>query len=139
MKVIDLLNKIANGEEAPKLIKYKSNIYEFANDNYYILNCYDEIASYCLLNNYVGILNDEVEIINDTLKKIEPTKIEVMSIKDTLKKIEPTKIEVIPIGDTLKKIEPIHRVGCSMKVNFCGEETFLPTNNLQTELYNRQN
>ena len=29
MKVIDLLNKIANGEEVPKKIKYDGSIYEY--------------------------------------------------------------------------------------------------------------
>lgn len=29
MKVIDLLNKIANGEEVPKKIKYKGTSYEY--------------------------------------------------------------------------------------------------------------
>ena len=29
MKIIDLLNKIANGEEVPKKIKYKNKIYEW--------------------------------------------------------------------------------------------------------------
>ena len=29
MKIIDLLNKIANGEEVPKKIKYKGSIYTY--------------------------------------------------------------------------------------------------------------
>ena len=36
MKVIDLLNKIANGEEVPKKIKYLTTIYTLrSNLNYY--------------------------------------------------------------------------------------------------------
>ena len=54
IKVIDLLNKIANGEEVPKRIDYGGLIegYEY------------------LLNNIKRFsLNDEVEIIEDTLKE----------------------------------------------------------------------
>ena len=35
MKVIDLLNKIANGEEVPKVIEYGMNIYQWTGLNYY--------------------------------------------------------------------------------------------------------
>lgn len=68
MKVIDLLNKLANGE-IPELIKYKGKCYEkkqavvgteyYTGDGYFMGNLYFEN------------LNDEVEIIGDTPKKIE--------------------------------------------------------------------
>ena len=71
MKVIDLLNKIANGEEVPKKIIYKGHLYynvcneEQAyyenpeiDDNLFLFAVYNE-----------GNLNDEVEIIEDTPKE----------------------------------------------------------------------
>ena len=40
MKIIDLLNKIANGEEVPKQIKYRDWLYEFEKD------CNDYMCQY---------------------------------------------------------------------------------------------
>ena len=72
MKVIDLLNKIANGEEVPKKIKFQNKIYHFnreymdyesdiqeyrnadVKENYYIF------SEWCPM-----LLNDEVEIIEE--------------------------------------------------------------------------
>ena len=79
MKVIDLLNKIANGEELPKKIKvysewYKEDvIYFLSNTNfswqdYYMLEN-DNTDPTLFENNSIG-LNDEVEIIEED-KKIE--------------------------------------------------------------------
>ena len=67
MRVIDLLNKIANGEKVPKKIQVYSDIF--------VLNCSNMIyeserARTNLLSIYNGyILNYEVAIIED--KKIE--------------------------------------------------------------------
>ena len=67
IKVIDLLNKIANGEEVPKKIKYENDIY-ILTDNY----CY-----YCDETNLIlsdrlyaeqSRLNDEVEILEEEKK-----------------------------------------------------------------------
>ena len=65
IKIIDLLNKIANNEELPKTIRWYDKFY----------NDYDEISNnykafvYEKLKNEVWNLNDEVEIEED--KKIE--------------------------------------------------------------------
>lgn len=83
MKVIDLLNKIANGEEVPKKIKFQNKIYHFnrvymdyesdiqeyrnadVKENYYIF------SEWCPMS-----LNDEVEIIEEDNKihKINKTR-----------------------------------------------------------------
>ena len=74
MKVIDLLNKIANGEEVPKKIRYDSDTYYYIEDNRegvcYINTALDgeNIWRHFLYNIYT--LNDEVEIIEED-KKIE--------------------------------------------------------------------
>ena len=63
IKIIDLLNKIANGEEHKK-IKYKDRIYykgKFSNNVFYYT---DDKLDRIILTHF-GILNDEVEIIED--------------------------------------------------------------------------
>ena len=86
MKVIDLLNKIANGEEVPKRIMYNNIIYTWDIVGYlhYEDKHYSERA---FLEGYRTdmCLNDEVEIIEDTPKedkKIE--KIKNYRIKRTM-------------------------------------------------------
>lgn len=66
IKIIDLLNKIANGKEMPKTIRWYD---EFYNDYDEISNNYKAFV-YEKLKNEVWNLNDEVEIIEET-KKIE--------------------------------------------------------------------
>ena len=61
MKVIDLLNKIANGEDKPKKVRYDNQVFEYREDmlDYY---CYDYDLN---LMGYSKILNDEVEILEE--------------------------------------------------------------------------
>jgi heat shock protein HspQ len=70
MKIIDLLNKIANGEEIPKKIRIQGEyIFELSKDfEHYYYNENLEITD--LLNHNFSNLNDEVEIIEED-KKIE--------------------------------------------------------------------
>ena len=75
IKVIDLLNKIANNEEVPKKIKYKDNVY-YLGKNMVDLHTYQteesnttRKLSLIIDNEYLN-LNDEVEIIEEP-KKIE--------------------------------------------------------------------
>lgn len=64
IKIIDLLNKWANGEETPKTIRWYDKFY----------NDYDEISGdytafiYMRLKNKVWNLNDELEIIEEPKK-----------------------------------------------------------------------
>jgi len=78
MKVIDLLNKIANGEDVPKKIKFLDKQYTFEEEykKYYrhgVISDSFEDDWYIF-----KILNDEVEIIEDTPK--EDKKIEKLDI-----------------------------------------------------------
>ena len=65
MKIIDLLNKIANGEEVPKKIKYLTTIYTLRSN----LNYYEEDKESNFKNGlYYQLiggsrLNDEIEVI----------------------------------------------------------------------------
>jgi hypothetical protein len=63
MKIIELLNKIANGEEVPKNIKVDDKYYKWCNS----MKDYEEENSYKYLVEELETeeLNDEVEIINN--------------------------------------------------------------------------
>ena len=71
MKVIDLLNKIANNEELPATIKYNATIYyKYYHCGYFYAVGWEEET---LLDNIqiTSQLNDEIEIIGEKPKKIE--------------------------------------------------------------------
>lgn len=77
MKIIDLLNRIANGEEIPRTIRWYD---EFYNDYDEISNNYKAFVYGKLQNNVWG-LNDEIEIIEEP-KKIEKLELESGKIDD---------------------------------------------------------
>lgn len=94
--IIDLLNKIANGEEPPKKIKYADEVLEY--DGYKI--DYVDSDGDGLFNEYAWIteLNDEVEILETTIT-YKP---------DKIKKFNAFEIEVgVPQEDILNKINEI--------------------------------
>lgn len=76
MKVIDLLNKIANGEEVPKRIKYKSIILCYHEEEQDYNSYWGRYLFEHLFKKYEtkSFINDEIEIIEDTPKKIEKLK-----------------------------------------------------------------
>jgi hypothetical protein len=78
MKVINLLNKIANGEEVPKKIKYDGVEYTHI-DNYCYADENSRLLSYEIYAEQHR-LNDEIEIIEDTPK--ENKKIEKLDLDD---------------------------------------------------------
>lgn len=70
MKIIELLNKIANGEEIPKKIKYLNRIYEYKYATYGTGYLYEDKGieywfSEDALSDSAEELNYEVEIIED--------------------------------------------------------------------------
>lgn len=81
MKIIDLLNKIANGEEVPKKIEYRNIkfLYNETNKHYIVENC-DEYNDLLMeISNHKGTdLNYEVEILEEE-KKI-PEKLDNFTI-----------------------------------------------------------
>lgn len=75
IKIIDLLNKIANGEDVPKEIKYDGLIYTWDINKY--LHYRDEIARECSLLEGLVVelkLNDTVKILEDNTEEIEELK-----------------------------------------------------------------
>ena len=84
MKIIDLLNKIANGEEVPKKIKWENIIYAYSEyDKDYLEYPFSDEEYRGLFDMRDSILtqflNDEVEIIE------EPKKIEKIARCDDVK------------------------------------------------------
>lgn len=78
MKIIDLLNKIDNGEEVPKKIKFYNKYYTWYDNEYtgnkgYCLEPLKADSNSFLEINTVYDLNKEVEIIEED-KKIEKIK-----------------------------------------------------------------
>lgn len=67
MKVIELLNKIANKEEVPKYIKYGNYELTYDEDTQDFYN--EPACTYALLNNIHQKLNDKIEVIEDTPKE----------------------------------------------------------------------
>ena len=66
MKIIDLLNKIANGEEVPKKIKYCGVYYYWTGFNYENNEADDVLFWFYVYSE--EHLNDEVEIIEEDKK-----------------------------------------------------------------------
>ena len=81
IKVIDLLNKIANGEEVPEKIKYRNCIFretfgtginpDYVNyDNTYLLEYVSNEAD--SLNEIVEIIEEQQDIDIQSIEEIEP-------------------------------------------------------------------
>ena len=71
MKIIDLLNKIANDEQVPKKVKYCDEIFTFNNDDCNFLYKYQvgkcQLFGCCRLNDIVEIIeeNNKIEKLNN--------------------------------------------------------------------------
>lgn len=100
MKVIDLLNKIANGEEVPKKIKYEKDTYIHIDNYCYYCEDTNLILSDRIFAEY-SKLNDEVEIIEED-KKIE--KIEGIYAVDHKWQSENNNIFVKKINELIDEI-----------------------------------
>ena len=75
IKIIDLLNKIANNEEVPKKIKYEKDTYIHIDNYCYYCEDTNLILSDRIFAEY-SKLNDEVEILE------EPKKIEKITVRE---------------------------------------------------------
>lgn len=78
MKIIDLLNKVANGEEVPKEIYFCGRIYELDAYNHYMYEkygLYEDLLDFTLNVDLDEFLNDEVKIIEEE-KEIEKLRIQ---------------------------------------------------------------
>lgn len=132
MKVIELLNKIANGEEVPKKIKYKGSIYTYLEQEGNKIYQYEDYNAVLDIQCFEK-LNDEVEIIEEEMchkchkylaehnqtycefclgiSKLEEKKIPEKLIPTSLKGIDnlDEKIEIAHI-DTISVIEIVNQL-----------------------------
>lgn len=67
MKVIDIYNKIANGEELPKKIKYAGDIYEYEEKQLDYRITYSSRNMYLLAHHNNFVLNETIEIIEEPI------------------------------------------------------------------------
>ena len=80
IKIIDLLNKIANGEKVPKKIQYKGKIFEYK-EGFYGEGYCKEYARYTeWFKDTISLderkkLNSTVEILEDNTEEIEELKL----------------------------------------------------------------
>ena len=73
IKLIELLNKIVNGEDLPKRIKIQEYVFELSKDyEHYYYN--EDVEITHLINHNFSNLNEEVEILEDNTEEIEELK-----------------------------------------------------------------
>lgn len=116
MKVIDLLNKIANGEKVPNKIKCAGVIYNYEFQDT-VTGAYEYRSQnhICLMNNMAGhlyltdILNSEVEIIEEN-KEDDFSGIRYFANGNCYMSIasEPPKIQDITIAKEIEKLNKKH-------------------------------
>lgn len=97
MRIIDLLNKIANGEEVPKYIKYYDKLHQKKD---IMMCCYNNII-YKLDNNIID-LTDVVEILEEE-NKIE--KIDLGILNDQKQKNKVFKEKINLLIDEINKLK----------------------------------
>ena len=107
IKIITLLNKIANGEELPKSIKYYGFIWQLHNGNY-VENGQRMLEDY-LANGIVESLNDYVEILEDNTEEIEELETdEVIDGNWVLRK--PTNLEIAnKVNELVKAVNKLRK------------------------------
>lgn len=95
MKIVDLLVKIANKEEVPYKIKYNGNIYEFDEETQNYLRPVNLGMDFLIGEDIVCLLNDEVEIIEESKKVEIPKHIPNAVIQDLNRTVYPGDVKCI--------------------------------------------
>lgn len=116
IKIIDLLNKIANGGKVPKKIKYEDDIYIHIDNYCYYCDKTNLILSDRIFAEY-SKLNDEVEIIEEEIKKPEkPKQIKALKIEGENGTVEKV-FERSQKGDNLYFLSLFVAYDLSRKIN----------------------
>lgn len=100
MKVIDLLNKIANGEEVPEEIKVGEYTFHFDSSDDNEFYCYKTMSNDLITD--IVYLNDEVEIISSQKEIKKMSKEEIR--QSIIKMYEPLKDKDIDYYIEFQKI-----------------------------------
>ena len=103
IKIIDLLNKIANGEEVPEIIKFDNRIWNinYGEKNiYYTNDCNDDLFIVIFRKNLTFTLNDKVEILEEEKKIFE--KLDISNFPKHNNSLKKTAIKLNQVIDYLK-------------------------------------
>ena len=112
IKVIELLNKIANREEVPNKIKIFGIVFVWFEGSYRKEDANLEyITDYCRLD---CMLNDEVEILEDNTEEIEGLKYELQNLFDDKGNILETQF-ILRDEDVIKTINDLVKTVNKMK------------------------
>ena len=109
IKIIELLNKIANGEKVPKIIEYNYDTFQYSSKwEQYIKEGYDEIPLLRIISdyNYSG-LNDEVEILEDNTEEIEELNLEALNGMGGFTFTEIEEVAYNKINEIIKKLNQL--------------------------------
>jgi hypothetical protein len=106
MRIIDLLNKIANGEEVPKKIRIDHWCYKFEwaehDSNYY--DKHEDIDLMSCLSMDKEELNYEVEILEEEKKIPEKITMRAGMVGSLDNKLESLDINIMDVEDKLNEI-----------------------------------
>lgn len=109
IKIIDLLNKIANGEEVPKIILYKEKIFEF-----------DELEKCFITSNFDNsVMNDLTIYLDDGLNKNSLNDV-VEILEDNTEGIEELEFTLEANDFTAHQLQYFYKMNC--KINELGKE-----------------
>lgn len=99
MKIIDLLNKIANGEEVPRIIKYDLQTYYFRNYDYKEYDIekdfIDEQTSFIEDKFDFYKINDKVEILEEEKKIPEKLNYKYRNMYGHISQHKQSEIDII--------------------------------------------
>lgn len=112
MKIIDILNKIANNEQPPKRIVFRNEVYEYdEQDGDYRNKNYDALFDY---HEITDILNEEVQILETTITYKQDNKIGKINIDifddNEITNINKMKHLAIRINEIIDKFNEIIEV-----------------------------
>jgi len=85
IKVIDLLNKTANGEELPQRIRYRGMEFKYNYNTKKYHRDEDKYIWMCVETFSKERLNEEIEILEDNTKEIEELVIEKITTDERIK------------------------------------------------------
>ena len=103
--IIDILNKIARGEEPPKKIMYKDKEYTLRKQYGELLYQYEDYHAVLTLQDF-NRLNDEVEILEITITN-KPDKIKKLYFHDLDDISDNEKILIVKINEIIDKVNDL--------------------------------
>ena len=106
IKIIDLLNKIANKEEVPEKIKFEDVIYEYDKERKDYIKVIDDWCSETLLY-HVMYCHFIKEILENEVELIDNDEIDIESIGELPEVDDTSAYDVISIGANRVKINKL--------------------------------